>query len=330
MNKVNAGKVESDILKKLLKKYSGAKREEVIEGADLGYDTALVDYGDNLLVITTDPITASTEDIGKLAINVNLNDIATRGITPIGAMITLLLPLNSDEKELECIAKDLHEESLKNNIQITGGHTEFTDAVNRPVVNVTMYGKLEKKLNNNKKPEQGDAIIVTKTLGIEGVGIICNEKKKELSNVIRGELLEEGIKKINSTSVLKEGLLAKDFNFKIMHDITEGGLKGAVYEISNALNMGCEIDARKIKFDEITMQVCRIYNIDILSLISSGSMLIVMDKNHYIAYMDKLKEQGIDSYKVGELKGEHVNIITLNGKKEIIKKTQKDELYKVI
>ena len=122
------GKLESDLLDKIVFKRIKYKRPEVIQRPGIGEDCAVVDFGEYECIMSTDPITGSAEDIGKLAINVTLNDIASNGIEPLGIMLAVMLPYGTTVQDVEKIMKQAGEEAEKHHIEIIGGHTETPKA----------------------------------------------------------------------------------------------------------------------------------------------------------------------------------------------------------
>src|SRR5690606_9176083 len=127
-------------------------------------------------VLSTDPITGTTKDIGRLAIHISCNDVSTSGAEPIAVLMTILCPPGTSEKELEQIMKDASEAAAEVNVEIIGGHTEVTDSVNKVVVSTTVIGKqLKCKLQNYENIKVGDKVVITKYIGIEGTSIISKE-----------------------------------------------------------------------------------------------------------------------------------------------------------
>ena len=141
------GKLPNDVLEKIIISNIKNKRKEVLVKAAVGEDNAIIDFGEEVCVMSTDPITGATKDIGKLAIHISCNDVASSGAEPIGVLLTILAPPGTSEEDIEKIMRDAGQASEEINIEIMGGHTEITDAVNRIIINTTVVGKqLKNKL----------------------------------------------------------------------------------------------------------------------------------------------------------------------------------------
>ena len=332
------GKLTIENLKNLILNNIKKNRKEILTNPEIGGDCAIIEVGDKLLYLSSDPITGATEKIGSLIVNINANDIATSGSTLVGIMLTILAPPGTEKKELSLIIQEAQKECDILNMEILGGHTEITDAVNRIVVSGTVVGIGEKKdFNNRKKSGLGDKILITKGIGIEGTGIICTEKCKELEEIFGKEIIEEGQKYLKKISVVKDAEIAKDVA-KVMHDVTEGGILGAIWEVCELFNLGAEIEGSKLKISEVTQKICDYYKLDPLRLISSGTMLIIVGEKDIELLQKKLLEENIESFEIGTLTEKKDKIILKKcgekkGFKEeriVIAEPESDELYNVI
>ena len=238
------GKVPENILKRSILKQIHTKREEVLLGANVGEDCAAVKLAeDEIFVISTDPITGTATDIGNLAIHITMNDLASSGAEPIGVMLTILLPVETKETDLKKIMEQMETACAQVKVQIMGGHTEVTRAVNQPLINVCGVGKVKRgKLISTAGAQPKDDILVSKWIGLEGTSIIAKEKEQELLLRYPGELIKEAQKFDRYLSVLPEAAIAVKSGVSAMHDVTEGGIFGALWELAESSGVGLEID----------------------------------------------------------------------------------------
>ena len=129
------GKVSESVLKRSILKEIKNKREEILIGAGVGEDCAVLALKeDEVFVTSTDPITGTTKDIGRLAVHVTVNDLASSGAEPVGLLISALLPTSIEESDLREMMHQIEETCEQVHIQVMGGHTEVTEAVNRPIL----------------------------------------------------------------------------------------------------------------------------------------------------------------------------------------------------
>lgn len=324
---MNIGKLPNSLLEKIvidpINNHS-VNRKEVLLKPSIGEDCAALNLGENICLLSTDPITGAVADIGKLAVNINTNDIASSGGEPIGLMVTALLPASITEEEISHIITDLYKEAEKVNVAILGGHTEITDAVNKPVLSCTVVGKTNKLIPSGGA-KIGDSVIMTKYAAMEGTSIFASDKRDKLKD-IDSSIIEKAKNLGNSLSVIAEGKIGLELGANAMHDVTEGGILGACWEIADCSGVGIEVYEDKIPVLEETKIICNKLGVDYLRLISSGSMLIVCSNGDEM--LSALKKAGIVASIIGKIVEEGKWFIS-NGEKTVLGEPTSDELYKV-
>ncbi len=321
------GKINFDDLRDMILKSRKLQREEVIVRNDVGEDCSIIDFGDSEGIFSTDPITGSNSDIGTIAVQVNCNDIASAGGEPIALLVTILAPVTSTLEEINKVMHDISEEAAKINVEIIGGHTEVTEAVNKLIVSVTVIGKNPKgKSVKTSGAKINDDIIVTKNIALEGTYILSKDYEYRVSKVLSLDELKEAQSLIKDISVLKEGKIARELGATSMHDITEGGLLGALFEVAMASNIGFKIYEEKIPLLESTKKIAKEFSIDPKRLISSGSMLIACPKGEELAA--ELEKNGIKATIIGKITGSK-GIIVSNGIELEVEEPKRDELFNI-
>ncbi len=323
---MKGGKFDDSVLKKVIFDNIKHKREEVLLGSGTGIDSSIINLGGDLVVVTTDPITAASNNIGKLCINICCNDIAAAGAEPVAILVTLLMPYDYDINNIEKIICELDSECAKLNVQLAGGHTEKTDAVTRLVLVATVIGK--KKNFIRRQVIAGDVLIMTKSAGMEGSSIIASDYEDRIRNILNKNQIEFLKNLINEISVIPEGRIACEHNAKYMHDITEGGVLGAAWEISRLAACNIELYCDEVFiYDEIKI-ISEKLDIDPLRLISSGSMLIASDKNDADIIIRELDKLGICSKIIGKfIDGKSVYV--KQNKTYALTEPGEDEIYKL-
>lgn len=324
------GKLPNDVLEKIIISNIKNKRKEVLVKAAVGEDNAIIDFGEEVCVMSTDPITGATKDIGKLAIHISCNDVASSGAEPIGVLLTILAPPSTTEEDIEKIMRDAGQASEEINIEIMGGHTEITDAVNRIIINTTVVGKqLKNKLPDYNEIEIGDKVLITKYAGIEGTSIIAKELEDILIDKIGKEKLKIAQNMDSMLSVVEEGRICGELEVNYMHDITEGGIFGAVWEATKAIGKGIKINKDLIPVKDITKEIMDILEIDTYRLISSGSMLIIAKEEKLKKIYEELDKMDIKISVIGEIIDEGVRL-EKDGREFEIDPPDSDELYKAL
>lgn len=326
---MKVGKIPNDILKSIVIDKIKNKREEVIIKPRIGEDCGIADFGDNLIALSSDPITGSPEDIGHLAVHISCNDIASCGAEPVGILVTLLLPVGTSKEDLNLIMAQICKAADSINVDIMGGHTEVTTVVNRTVAICTSIGKVQKDLlvkTSGAKP--GDYVVITKSAGLEGTAIIAKVKENELKGALGQRTVESAKSFINSISVVKEGMIAAKFGVNSMHDITEGGVLGAMWEMAEASGTGIIVQRNDVPVAPETKAICDYFGIDPLKLISSGSMAISCKDGPGL--VEALKRNGIEAAIIGRMTAENEKKVIFEGHEYELTQPDTDELYKVV
>ncbi len=326
---MNVGKVPETILKRSVFKQLETKRLEVLVGPGVGEDCSVIEVADNeCIVLSTDPITGTANNIGSLAVHITLNDLAAGGAEPIGLMLTLLLPDGYEEKELKALMKEVNGLCKQHHVQIIGGHTEVTDAVNRPIISVTGVGKMPKNhsmLTASMEAEM--AIIMTKWAGIEGTAILAKEGEAQLNSTYHSDLSKEAQAFDQYLSVVPESRIAREFPVFAMHDVTEGGIFGALWELGSKGNLGLVVHQDRIPIRQETVEICEFYDLNPYMLIGSGSLLIVTTKEASLDLVEALEAEDIPATIIGYMKeGKHKQI-RFEDTLRSLEPPKSDELY---
>lgn len=330
MAKMKVGKLPENVLVRSVFKQLHTKRPEILQGAGVGEDcAAMILAEDEMFVVSTDPITGTTQDIGRVGMMVTLNDLASAGAEPVGVLLTALLPENIKESHIRSMMQQIDAECQKYNVQVMGGHTEVTRAVNQPILTVTGIGKVKKgQMISTGGARPGDDIVVTKWIGIEGTTILAKEKEEELLTRYPRAIIETAKEMDQYLSVVSEAAIAVKSGVSAMHDVTEGGIFGAFWEMAEASGVGLEIDIKKIPIRQETVEVCEFFGINPYELISSGSMLMASaDGNKLVR---DLNEAGIPAVVVGKATEGNDRVLMNQDERRFLEPPKSDEIYKVI
>lgn len=321
------GKISNDLLQSAVFNKNLHKRSEVKVRPNIGEDCSVLKFNsDEDIVLSTDPITGATKNIGKLAVHISCNDVSTSGAEPVGVLVTILLPPKTSEEEFNLIMDDIIGTAHENNIEILGGHTEVTDAVTRPLVSTTVIGKVkEENMLATNGALEGQDIILTKWAGLEGTSILAHEYEDILMNEIGKEYVMAGQNLGKYLSVVEESKVAVKCQVTSMHDVTEGGVMGAVWEIAQCANVGVSINLDKIPVKEETKVICDYFGISPYKLISSGCMLMTTFQGEKC--IEELSKLNITANIIGRVTKSGQYMIRDGVKKEITPPSS-DDLYK--
>ncbi|MBU3090831.1 AIR synthase family protein [Clostridium sp. CF011] len=324
---MKVGKLNWDDLKQIIDNNKSVVRGDVRIRSGIGEDCSVINFGEYECVVSTDPITGADKNMGKLAVHINCNDIASCGVEPVGILVTILVPPTATIEDIKNIMSEIDEETKKLNVEILGGHTEVTEAVNKIIVSCTAIGKGKAQgAVATSGAKIGDEIVVTKLLCMEGTSIIVNDHLDRIQGVLTPKEIEIAKDYISSISVVNEGRIAGEFGVNSMHDITEGGVLGALWEVAEASNLGFKAYSDKMPISDITYKICERLNIDPLKFISSGSMLITVASGKEL--VDKLNSNGVQATVIGKMTASRGILVKDETCKDVLPPTR-DELFSI-
>jgi hydrogenase maturation factor len=241
----------------------------------------------------------------------------------------ILLPQKSKAEDVVSISKQIHRASKALGISIIGGHAELTPKLERKIVITTAFG-LAKRYVTAADAKENDAILMTKTAGIEGTSILADVFKERLSK-LGDKLIMKALRMMRRISVVKEALKAFDTGFvHAMHDATEGGVLGGIYEMSIASKLGFLVYENAIPVALETNMICKALSINPLKLISSGVLLLSVDPYGVDLVCNELRRIGVRVSQIGRFKKGKRIFIKKDGSENIIKESVVDELWKLL
>lgn len=288
------GKLPPEVLGRLLERVP-RRDPRVVIGPRIGEDAAVIDFGDRYLVAKSDPITFTAERIGWYAVNINANDVATLGARPRWFLATLLLPAGGGPLA-ESIFADILAACGELEVSLCGGHTEITPGLDRPIVAGQMLGEVEKpRLVRKERIRPGDVVLLTRGVALEGTAILAREKAGELAGRLGDALLERARQLLFTPgiSVVGDALAAAAAaTVHGMHDPTEGGLIGGLWELAAAAGVGLSVERASIPVLAETGAVCPLFGLDPLRLIASGALLIAVASEDAQPVMEALAARG--------------------------------------
>ena len=332
-----AGKLEIGILKKLLGRNT-ALDLRVVVGPEIGEDAAVIDPGrnsDRYWVVTSDPVTFTTEKIGYYGVVVSLNDVATMGAIPRWFSATLLFPEGSDLKDIARVFRQVRDACHRFKVSLIGGHTEITPGIKKIILSGHMIGEVKRdKLVTTGGAKWGDLLLLVKGICIEGTSIMAREKEAELlkrgvsSSVIRKAkrfIFDPGIEVLRPARIACRAACVH-----AMHDPTEGGLINGMIEMAWASDTEIEVDLEKVLIYEESRILCREYGIDPLGTIASGALLLAVPPSDFLPIQKAFRKNSIPFGVIGRVKKGPPRVLRTDqkGRKEL-KPLPRDEILKI-
>lgn len=342
---MKTGKISESILKRSVLKYCKTKREEVVKGAAPGVDCAfftypdrqgrdagsqLSDCQDKVFCAATQTVSLPVIRAGCYAVYAAVNAVAAGGGIPFAMQMALTLPEGTEESELKRIMQLTEEAAGICKVQIAGGHTEVTGAVKYPVISVTAFGyRLEAADRVSRGlPAAGQAVVMTKWMGLEGTAVLAQEKEAELLERYPFSITTaaKGFEKY--LPILPEAATALKSGATAMHDMRNGGVFGGLYELAGRLGVGLSIDLKKIPVKQETIEICEFFDLNPYGLLSGGSLLIVAEDGD--GMVKALQEAGIPAAVIGRTTDNNDKVLHNGEEIRFLEPARPDEIGKVI
>jgi len=334
---LKTGKLDIDILKKFLER-SVILDPQVVIGPKIGEDAAVIDLGkgtNHYWVVTSDPITFTTEEIGYYGVVVNLNDIATMGAIPKWFLATLLFPEGSESRIIEKVFRQVHNACQQFKISWIGGHTEIAPGIEKMILSGHMIGEVKKnKLVTTSGARAGDLLLLVKGVCIEGTSIMAREKEAELlKRGISSSLIRKAKKFIfdPGIEVLRAARIACEVgSVHSMHDPTEGGLINGMIEMAWASEKEIEVDLEKVLVYKESRILCQEFGLNPLGVIASGALLLTVSPSDLSPIQKAFRKNSIPFQVIGKVKKGPARVLKSDqkGRKEL-KPFPRDEILKI-
>lgn len=306
------GKISPEFFDRYIFPNLGAKRKEVLVPPQHGVDTGVISIGNGkVMIFTTDPIYIlpdyGWEKAAWFSWHILASDITTSGFPPAYITVDFNLPMEITEEEFEIVWKVWHQESEKYGATVITGHTARYPGCQYPMVGGATFIAIgdEDKFLTPKMASPGDALIITKGPAVEAVGIFSNLFPNYIRENLGEDILEKGRELFYKMSTVEDALTAVSVGYreegvKAMHDATECGILGGVYEMAESSDVGVVLYKDKIPVYEGVIEICELFGMEPYSSISEGTLIIAAANDKADEVLRALREKGIKSEIVGE------------------------------
>lgn len=269
-----SGKLPAALLSRLLAPFN-RNADDLLLPPSVGEDAGVIGIRGGALVVATDPITLTGQEIGGHAVLINANDVAVLGVRPRWFLAVFLLPVGTTESDVSGMFESMREALEILDIALVGGHTEVTPAVVQPVVTGQMLGFQEDgAFIRTGGVQTGDAILQIGLAPVEGAAVLALELEDRLSGVAP-ELLKQAKNAIRDPgiSVVAPALRAAALGATAMHDPTEGGLSAGFHEMAEASQVALQVDGDAVLWFAPGVALCHALHADPWGILASGTVL---------------------------------------------------------
>ena len=323
------GKISENVLKRSVLRKIKTYREEVISGAGIGKDCANLAYKEGMeTVLSTTPVTAPLAELGRYAVPMALNNVAVAGAEPLGVLLALLLPEETEEAELAGLMEQVQEICNALHVDILGGHTEVTPVVREPVMTVTGVGHRDaaqaKRLSG---VGAGQDIVVSKWIGLEGTARLAKCHREKLSKRFPMRMIEDAADYDRYLSIIPEAATAVKSGVCGMHDVSRGGIFAALWEMASGAGVGLNVHLKKLPVRQETIEICEYFELNPYELLSGGCLLMTAWDGEKLV-MD-LAGAKIPAVVVGKITDSHDRVLYHGEEKRFLDMPKTDQMYHI-
>lgn len=307
------GKISPEVFDELIYPRLGRKRDEIIVPPQSGVDAGIVEVGGQAVAVTTDPVFIvpeyGWERAAWFAIHILASDVVTSGLAPAYLSIDLNLPMDVGEEQLQTMWTVMHHECEKLGIAVICGHTARYENCHFPMVGgatVIAVGPMTAYVTPSMA-EAGDHIIITKGPAIESSGIFATMFPDKITAAFGKAFSEKSQDLFYKMSVVEDALTAvsvgvRDNGVTAMHDATECGIWGGVYELAQAAGLGVVVDQDTIVVEECVVEISGLFGIDDpYAAIGEGTLILSCRPHRSSTVVRALNDTGIPASIAGEL-----------------------------
>jgi hydrogenase maturation factor len=304
MSKV--GKIDLETFESFIRARLGAQDDSIVVPPLTGVDAGVIDIGDDkVLIIAEDPIFSvpgqPLEMFGWYTVHIGASDVAVMGVKPRYMTYTLLMPPETPDEDFRTIIDSIHENAKDLGIAIAGGHTGYYPGFMAPTIGgITVFAVAGKDDYVTPAGAQtGDDVLLTKGPAVEAAGILAALQPEKLADY-PPELVEKAKAQCQQMTVVKDALTAMEAGgVHAMHDATEGGVRGGLFEIASASGVGMEVDENLFVYPDEIRAVAEAFDFDPIEAIAEGTLLLTVDPGSTDAVLLALRRVDIAASVIG-------------------------------
>jgi hydrogenase maturation factor len=303
---MDTGKISREFFEEHIRPDLGADREDVVLGPTPGVDFGVVDVGDRAVVTATDPVSVlpalGFERAGRFALHVVLADVAVSGVPPSHLAISFSLPPAMSNDAFGRLWRAIDAECRDLGVAVVTGHTARYEGASFPWVGAAT-GLAVGDPDDVVRPDgarPGDDLLVTRGPAVEAVGLLTTLFPEEVP--LEGDALATAQARLEEASCVRDALTAAAAgDVTAMHDATEGGLLGALYEMSEAADSHLAVDADAVPVRPGVAAACEALEMAPWRATTSGTLLVAVDPADTDAVLGAVEARGTPVARVGRV-----------------------------
>ena len=287
----------------------------------------------------------------KRAVYGAVNSMLAAGAAPKAISLSILMPEEAEEKQLKALIKEIDSLCMQENILVLSGHTAVSPYVSTLILSVTAMGSItenrkditaNRENNTANKESIADSkgntrqiavvnadldLVVAGTVGREGAAMLAAEYAKRLEERYAPSYIEAAKHLFDDGSMTAVADILQEKEVVSVHDVREGGIFAALWEMAAAANVGLSIDLKNIPIKQHTIEVCEYFNLNPYMLRSGGTLLLACANGARI--VEQLKNTGVEAAVIGQTTAGNDRLIRYDDEARFLEPPKMDEYYKV-
>lgn len=298
---MKSGKMSEAVLKRsIIKNVNKQEKQQVVSKACVGSDAGLFfcEEMTGVMAVSGTSLCGWETGLAGVAVQRACNSLAAAGGTPTAVAVQLVLPETMEEKELKELMKEILDSCKAAEVALANGHTQVSSFVTEPVVSVTAMGSAP-AVRTLEENVCGSELVMTKSAGLAGAALLAKYYRENLHERYTYAFIDKAAAREAEVSVIPEINVLKELGIRHMHDVAEGGVFGAVWELCERLAAGVELDLKKIPICQETVEICEYFDVNPYQLKGDGALLFLTHDS--AAVIRALKDAGIFAAVIGRI-----------------------------
>ena len=282
--------------------------------------------GKNGVAMAVNPVEGWTF-AAKRAVYGAVNSMLAAGAAPKAISLSILMPEEAEEKQLKALIKEIDSLCMQENILSVTAMGSITR--NKENIVVSKESIADSK-GNTKQVAVVNAdldLVVAGTVGREGAAMLAAEYAKRLEERYAPSYVEAAKHLFDDGSMTAVADILQEKEVVSVHDVREGGIFAALWEMAAAANVGLSIDLKNIPIKQHTIEVCEYFNLNPYMLRSGGTLLLACANGARI--VEQLKNAGVQAAVIGQTTAGNDRLIRYDDEARFLEPPKMDEYYKV-
>ncbi|XVH30468.1 AIR synthase family protein [Haloferacaceae archaeon DSL9] len=306
------GKIDRAFFDEYVYPNLGAARDDVALDPQHGVDFGVVDLGGTAIAMATDPVfvmpSLGFERAAWFAFHILVSDVAVSGIAPTHLSVDFNLPPEITDDEIRTVLETFDAEARELGVRIVTGHTARYAGCNYPMVGGATsiaVGSMDDLIRpDGARP--GDTVVITKGPAVETTGLMSIQFESLMREGVDDRpplsdaVVDDAMDRFYDMSPVQDALVAAAAGpVTAMHDATECGIYGGLYEMARAGGVGIDVERDAVPVLPGVLETCEFFEIDPWRAISEGTLLLTVESGYADAVLAALADEGIPAAAVG-------------------------------